>query len=106
MQCTVSISSGPPISLRARIEIVENGLPSVHTYSSVVAPEAPGLIREVRRPKASYPNAYPGTAWIAPSIVVPVIDGSLALGTWQSIVLVDPNRDNPSRHVRMSFLGD
>ena len=43
-------------------------------------------------------------AWIAPSIVVPVVDGELALGTWQSIVLVDPNRDNPTRTVRLSFL--
>jgi len=43
-------------------------------------------------------------AWIAPSIVVPVIDGELALGTWQSIVLVDPNRDNPVRTVRLSML--
>ena len=42
-------------------------------------------------------------AWIAPSIVVPVIDGRLALGTWQSIVLVDPNRDNPERTVRLSM---
>lgn len=43
-------------------------------------------------------------AWIAPSIVVPVIDGRLALGTWQSIVLVDPNRDNATRTVRVSML--
>jgi secondary thiamine-phosphate synthase enzyme len=43
-------------------------------------------------------------AWIAPSIVVPVIDGGLALGTWQSIVLVDPNRDNPIRTVRLSMM--
>jgi len=41
---------------------------------------------------------------IAPSVVVPVFDGRLALGTWQSIVLVDPNRDNPIRNVRLSFL--
>ena len=46
-------------------------------------------------------HVLPG--WIAPSIVVPVIDGRLALGTWQSIVLVDPNRDNPTRTVRLSF---
>ncbi|MCL1593147.1 MAG: secondary thiamine-phosphate synthase enzyme YjbQ [Actinomycetia bacterium] len=44
-------------------------------------------------------------AWIAPSIVVPVIDGVLALGTWQSIVLVDPNRDNPTRAIRLSMMG-
>jgi secondary thiamine-phosphate synthase enzyme len=43
-------------------------------------------------------------AWIAPSVVVPVIAGRLALGTWQSIVLVDPNRDNPSRTIRLSML--
>lgn len=43
-------------------------------------------------------------AVIAPSISVPVVDGRLALGTWQSIVLVDPNRDNPTRTVRFSFL--
>ena len=38
------------------------------------------------------------------SIVVPVLDGRPALGTWQSIVLVDTNRDNPRRHVRLSFV--
>ncbi len=43
-------------------------------------------------------------AWIAPSIVVPVIDGRLALGMWQSIVLVDPNRDNPTRTVRLTMM--
>lgn len=43
-------------------------------------------------------------AWIAPSITVPVVDGRLALGTWQSIVLVDTNRDNPNRAVRLSLL--
>ncbi len=44
-------------------------------------------------------------AFIAPSLTLPVLAGSVALGTWQSIVLVDPNRDNPERQVRMSFLG-
>ncbi len=43
-------------------------------------------------------------AFIAPSLVVPVVEGALALGTWQSVVLVDPNRDNASRQVRLSFL--
>jgi secondary thiamine-phosphate synthase enzyme len=40
----------------------------------------------------------------APSVTVPVIDGRLALGTWQSIALLDPNRDNVTRRVRLSFL--
>ena len=40
----------------------------------------------------------------APSLTVPVIAGRLALGTWQSITLLDPNGDNATRKVRLSFL--
>jgi thiamine phosphate synthase YjbQ (UPF0047 family) len=29
----------------------------------------------------------------------------MALGTWQSVCLVDTNKDNPERQVRLSFLG-
>jgi secondary thiamine-phosphate synthase enzyme len=43
-------------------------------------------------------------AIIAPSITVPVLRGRPALGTWQSIVLVDTNGDNAERQVRLSFL--
>jgi secondary thiamine-phosphate synthase enzyme len=39
-----------------------------------------------------------------PSLSVPVIRGQLALGTWQSIALLDPNADRGDRRVRMSFL--
>jgi secondary thiamine-phosphate synthase enzyme len=39
-----------------------------------------------------------------PSLTIPVVDGQLTLGTWQSIALLDPNRDNPTRTVRLSFL--
>jgi secondary thiamine-phosphate synthase enzyme len=39
-----------------------------------------------------------------PSLSVPVIGGKLALGTWQSITLLDPNEDNATRRVRLSFL--
>ena len=45
-------------------------------------------------------------AFVGPSLVVPVHGGRLLLGTWQSVVLVDPNRDNPHRQVRLSFLHD
>jgi secondary thiamine-phosphate synthase enzyme len=41
---------------------------------------------------------------ISPSLTVPVIGGGLALGTWQSIALLDPNADNPERTVLLSFL--
>jgi secondary thiamine-phosphate synthase enzyme len=44
-------------------------------------------------------------AFIPPYATVPVIGGRLALGTWQSIALVDLNVDNPDRRVRLSFLG-
>ena len=43
-------------------------------------------------------------AFVAPYASVPVLAGRLALGTWQSICLVDPNGDNPTRQVRFSFL--
>jgi secondary thiamine-phosphate synthase enzyme len=39
-----------------------------------------------------------------PALSFPVIDGRLVLGTWQSIALLDTNRDNPRRRVRLSFL--
>lgn len=44
-------------------------------------------------------------ALVSPSLVLPVVGGRPALGTWQHVVLVDPNADNPSRSVRLSFLG-
>lgn len=43
-------------------------------------------------------------ALVPPYATVPVLDGRLALGTWQSIALVDLNVDNPTRSVRLSFL--
>ncbi|MEU7135786.1 secondary thiamine-phosphate synthase enzyme YjbQ [Streptomyces sp. NPDC046261] len=44
-------------------------------------------------------------AFVPPHATLPVIAGRLELGTWQSVVLVDTNRDNPQRRVRLSFLG-
>ena len=43
-------------------------------------------------------------AFVSPSVVIPVVDGVMTLGTWQSVVLVDSNRDNYDRSVRVSFL--
>lgn len=43
-------------------------------------------------------------ALVSPSVTVPVHNGKPLLGTWQSVVLVDLNRDNPRRSVRLSFL--
>jgi secondary thiamine-phosphate synthase enzyme len=44
-------------------------------------------------------------AVISPSLTIPVLDGRLAFGTWQSLAFIDPNRDNRRRRVRFSFLG-
>jgi secondary thiamine-phosphate synthase enzyme len=43
-------------------------------------------------------------ALIPPYASVPLLAGRLALGTWQSICLVDLNVDNPVRTVRLSVL--
>jgi secondary thiamine-phosphate synthase enzyme len=41
---------------------------------------------------------------VSPSLNVPVLEGRPLLGTWQSIVLIDTNSDNPRRQVRLSFI--
>jgi secondary thiamine-phosphate synthase enzyme len=43
-------------------------------------------------------------ALVSPSVTLPVLGGHIAFGTWQSLVLVDLNVDNPNRKVRFSFL--
>jgi secondary thiamine-phosphate synthase enzyme len=43
-------------------------------------------------------------AIVSPSLVIPVVGGKPALGTWQSVALVDLNSDNPQRTVRLSFI--
>ena len=43
-------------------------------------------------------------ALVTPSLTLPVLGGRIALGTWQSVVLVDLNEDNPRRRVRLSFI--
>lgn len=50
-----------------------------------------------------------GRSHVLPAIVppyasLPVLGGRLALGTWQSVAMVDLNVDNPERSVRLSFL--
>ena len=43
-------------------------------------------------------------AFVSPSVTIPVVAGRMALGTWQSVVLVDTNVDNQTRKVRLSFV--
>lgn len=44
--------------------------------------------------------------FVSPSLTLPVVGGRPVLGTWQSIVFVDPNVDNPTRQVHASFVAD
>jgi secondary thiamine-phosphate synthase enzyme len=43
-------------------------------------------------------------AFVSPSLMLPVVGSRLALGTWQSVVIVDPNRENNVRTLRLSFV--
>ena len=43
-------------------------------------------------------------AFVSPSLMLPVFNGRPALGTWQSVVLLDTNVDNSERKVRLSFV--
>ena len=43
-------------------------------------------------------------ALVSPSLTIPVEAGRMLLGTWQRLVLVNLNRDNPRRRVRLSLL--
>jgi secondary thiamine-phosphate synthase enzyme len=43
-------------------------------------------------------------AFVSPSLTLPVEGGEVILGTWQSVVVVDPNRENNRRRVRLSFV--
>lgn len=41
---------------------------------------------------------------VPPALAIPVVGGSMALGTWQSVALLDTNADNPRRRVRLTFV--
>ncbi|HLB62729.1 MAG TPA: secondary thiamine-phosphate synthase enzyme YjbQ [Actinomycetota bacterium] len=42
--------------------------------------------------------------FVSPSLTIPVEDGRLVLGTWQSVVVIDPNRENNRRRVRVTLV--
>ena len=89
----------------AGVAIIETGAGSDHDLMDILEDLVPHEDR-YRHRHGSFghgaDHVLPGI--VAPSTVIPVIDGRLALGTWQSIVLVDTNVDNPERRVRLTFL--
>ena len=90
----------------AGIAIIETGAGSDDDLMSAIDAVLPRDDRSYRHrhgsPGHGADHVVPG--FIAPFATVPVIEGRPALGTWQSIVLVDPNEDNPVRQVRLSFI--
>ena len=80
------------------------------TTSSRLATDITGLVESFCHGRGDdlcqvfVPHATAGVALFEPSVTIPVLDGRPMLGTWQSVVLVDPNGDNPHRQVRLSFL--
>jgi secondary thiamine-phosphate synthase enzyme len=41
---------------------------------------------------------------VSPSLVLAVDQGEVFLGTWQRVVVVDPNRENDRRRLRLSLV--
>jgi secondary thiamine-phosphate synthase enzyme len=89
----------------AGIAIIETGAGSDEDLLSVLEDVLPRSHRWRHRHGASgHGRDHVLPAFIAPTATIPVQDGRLLLGTWQSICLVDTNIDNPERSVRLSFL--
>jgi secondary thiamine-phosphate synthase enzyme len=90
----------------AGVAVIETGSGSDEDLLSVlrdVLPADEGRWRH-RHGSPGHGRDHLVPAFVAPYTVLPVVRGRLALGTWQAVVLVDTNGDNPSRKVRFSFL--
>jgi secondary thiamine-phosphate synthase enzyme len=89
----------------AGIAILETGAGSDTDLLAVLRELLPrGFHWQHRHGSPGHGRDHVLAALIAPYASVPVIGGRLALGTWQSICLVDTNVDNPDRQVRLSWL--
>lgn len=90
----------------AGIVIIELGAGSDSDLLAVLA----GLLPADDRWRHAHGSRGHGRSHVLPALVppfavIPVVGGTLALGTWQSVALVDLNVDNPDRQVRLSFVG-
>ncbi|MBO0715243.1 MAG: YjbQ family protein [Acidimicrobiales bacterium] len=89
----------------AGLALMELGSGSEEDLARLVERILPGDERYVHRhgsPGHGRDHLLP--TFISPSLVLSVSDGRVELGTWQRIALVDSNRDNPVRTVRLSFI--
>lgn len=89
----------------AGIAIIETGAGSDDDLLAALADLLPADDRwRHRHGSPGHGRSHVMPALVPPYATVPVLAGRLALGTWQSICLVDLNVDNPDREVRLSFL--
>jgi secondary thiamine-phosphate synthase enzyme len=89
----------------AGLALIETGSGSESDLEELLAQTFPRDDRYIHRHgSVGHGGDHLLPAFVAPSLVIPVLGGALALGTWQSVVLVDPNRENNTRTIRMSFL--
>jgi secondary thiamine-phosphate synthase enzyme len=89
----------------AGIAIIETGAGSDDDLLSALEELLPADDRwRHRHGSRGHGRSHVMPALVPPYATVPVLDGRLLLGTWQSICLVDLNVDNPEREVRFSFL--
>ncbi len=89
----------------AGIAILETGAGSDDDLLAALADLLPADDRwRHRHGSPGHGRSHVMPALVPPYASVPVLHGRLALGTWQSICLVDLNVDNPDREVRLSFL--
>ena len=89
----------------AGLALVETGAGSAADLASMIERLLPRDDRyEHRHGSVGHGGDHVLPALVSPSLVLAVDDGEVELGTWQSVVLVDPNRDNVRRRVRLSLL--
>jgi len=89
----------------AGIAIIELGAGSDPDLLSALGALLPGDDRwQHAHGSRGHGRSHVVPAFVPPYATIPVLAGRLALGTWQSIALVDVNVDNPDRQVRLSFL--
>jgi secondary thiamine-phosphate synthase enzyme len=89
----------------AGLALIETGSGSEHDLAAALGELLPRDDRYVHRHGSRGHGAdHLLPALVSPSLVVPVEGGVLVLGTWQRIVLVDLNIDNPQRRVRLHLL--
>lgn len=89
----------------AGVALMETGSGSEHDLGELLERLLPRDDRyEHRHGSVGHGGDHLLPVLVAPALTLPVLDGDIALGTWQSVVIVDPNRENNDRRLRLSFV--